>query len=113
LIWLEQLNIIIRGDIPINISDNIKKPFEFKLNQNYPNPFNPSTTIGFSIAKESHVTVNIYNSLGQQIIELMDKRFKAGVHNIEFDGTNLTSGIYYYQIISGKDKQTKKMLILK
>jgi hypothetical protein len=73
-------------------------PAEFSLNQNYPNPFNPSTTISFSLAVDSKVTMTVYNLLGQKVASLLNNNFAAGSHNVNFNASNLNSGMYLYKI---------------
>jgi len=92
------------------------QPKYFKLSQNYPNPFNPSTTIKFTIPNSENVlptTLRIYNAIGQQVSELLNKPLSAGIYKLEFDASNLSSGIYFYKLQSGKYVETKKMIILK
>ena len=87
--------------------------FSFSLEQNYPNPFNPSTTIRYSIPEKKLVTLRIYNSLGEVVSELVNKNQEVGAYEIEFNGTNLPSGIYFYQLNSGQYMETLKMVLLK
>lgn len=86
---------------------------EFSLSQNYPNPFNPSTQINFSIPKDEYVILKVYNSLGQEIADLFNGIAKAGSHEIIFNGSNLSSGIYYYRIEAGENTSVKKMILMK
>ncbi len=86
---------------------------DFELNQNYPNPFNPSTTIGFSIQNESNVKLNIYNALGQKVTTLVNRNLQAGNHNYQFDASNLSSGVYFYELKVGTQSSIKKMNLLK
>jgi hypothetical protein len=88
-------------------------PNEFALEQNYPNPFNPTTNILFSIPQSGLVTLKVYNVLGQEIANLVNQELKAGVHKVDFDASNLTSGVYFYTMESGDFVQTQKMLLLK
>ncbi len=88
-------------------------PIEFKVEQNYPNPFNPTTTIKFALPIESRVKINIYNSLGQLIETLVDKDMASGYHEINFDASGLSSGVYFYKVTSGKFVETRKMLLMK
>jgi hypothetical protein len=74
-------------------------PTEFALSQNYPNPFNPSTHIQVSLKDAGHVTLEVYNALGQKINTLINRDMTAGVHNVTFDGTGLSSGVYFYKVI--------------
>ncbi|MDI6766067.1 MAG: S8 family serine peptidase [Bacteroidota bacterium] len=87
-------------------------PMEFALYQNYPNPFNPSTRIHFEVPKEIHVTLKVYDMLGQEMATLVNEVKKVGRYEVEFDGNNLASGIYYYRLISGSFIDVKKMIVL-
>ena len=86
---------------------------DFHLEQNYPNPFNPTTNIRFSIEKPGMVSLKIYNVLGQEVTTLLNKELKAGTYTFNFDGSKLSSGIYFYRIRSGNFVQTNKMVLLK
>lgn len=94
-------------DGTLNYSNTIKvavdfNPKEFRLYQNYPNPFNSVTNIDYSIAKPSHVTLKIYNSLGEEILELVNEEKIAGLYSYRFDVKALSSGVYFYQLnVSG------------
>ena len=93
-------------------------PTKFSLEQNYPNPFNPSTKIKFSIpandkGEMSNVSLIIYDILGNEIATLINEDKSAGNYEVEFDGTGLTSGIYFYQLTSGSFVDTKKMILIK
>jgi hypothetical protein len=88
-------------------------PASYSLDQNYPNPFNPSTTIRFGLPAESDVTLKIFNTLGQEVATLATGVMKAGVHSVTFDATNLSTGIYFYQIRAGEFTSLKKMLLIK
>lgn len=99
----------------INVQD-IKHeiiPVEFMLYQNYPNPFNPITTIQFQLPKQSNVKINIYDMLGRLISVLVDEDKPAGSYYIKFNGSNLASGIYFYQLITDSKIFTKKFVLLK
>jgi hypothetical protein len=85
----------------------------FNLFQNYPNPFNPTTVIKYAVAKLNHVSLIIYDSLGQQVQRLVDEVKNPGYYQAEFDGTNLPSGVYYYSLLSGEYSATKKMTLIK
>jgi hypothetical protein len=88
-------------------------PVIFSLQQNYPNPFNPATQIRYSIPKDGFVSLKVYNTLGQQVRELVNGIIKAGNHEVLFDASGLASGIYLYQLNAGSHIQTQKMILLK
>lgn len=88
-------------------------PEEFSLEQNYPNPFNPGTTIRFSLPNETHISLKIFNSIGQEISSIYNGVLSAGNHQIDFNGSELSSGIYFYQISAGSFTSTKKMILMK
>ena len=88
-------------------------PISYDLYQNYPNPFNPSTTIKFSVPKESNVNLSIYNVLGELVSTLVNEQLKSGYHQYEFDASNLASGVYIYRIKAGDFVETKKMVLLR
>lgn len=86
---------------------------DYSLEQNYPNPFNPGTTINFSIPKQDHVILKVFNSIGQEVALLHNGNLSAGSYQINFDASKLTSGIYFYQIKTQSFTMTKKMMLLK
>ncbi len=88
-------------------------PNTFSLNQNYPNPFNPSTSIKFSIPKGGFVELKIYDILGREIMALVNDPFEAGTYEVTFEASKLASGVYFYTLVSGDFKDTKKMLLIK
>ena len=85
----------------------------FYMSQNYPNPFNPTTRIKYEIPERSFVTIKIYDVLGNEVITLLNEEKSASTYEVEFDGTGLTSGIYFYQLKVGSFVETKKMILLK
>ncbi len=93
--------------------DNGTTPHEFNLAQNYPNPFNPTTNISFTLAKASHVKLDVYNITGQLVKTIVDQDLALGNHTVTFDATNLASGIYFYRIITDNFTATKKMVLLR
>jgi len=76
-------------------------PVRYALEQNYPNPFNPSTTIRYELPKTSHVSLSVYDVLGREVSVLVNERRDAGVYEIKFDGSGLSSGVYFYRIQAG------------
>ncbi|MBA4252031.1 MAG: hypothetical protein C0442_09970 [Chlorobiaceae bacterium] len=88
-------------------------PDQFRLVQNYPNPFNPSTTITFSLPSDQNVSLKIYNIMGEVVATLIDGFHKAGSFDVEFNASNLASGIYFYSLQSDNFSSTKKMMLMK
>ena len=91
----------------------ILTPLTFKLFQNYPNPFNPDTHIKFDIQKTSPTKLVIYDALGREFATLVNEELSAGSYQVSWDGSNYPSGVYFYTLLSGDFKETKKMLLLK
>jgi len=88
-------------------------PSAYGLLQNYPNPFNPSTTIKYELPQRLHVTLSLYNTLGQKVMALVDEAVEAGYHEVQFDAEGLASGVYLYRLQAGDFVSTKKLVILK
>lgn len=86
---------------------------EFRLEQCYPNPFNPSTVLTFSVPRESHVEIAVFNTVGQRVATLVDGRLKPGVHSVTFDSANLASGTYWYRMTAENFAQTRSMVLVK
>lgn len=100
-------------DRPVRPQDENSLPKNFALSQNYPNPFNPVTNIFYSVPKESLVKIIIYDILGREVLVLVNDVKTAGVYSAQFNGSDFTSGIYYYRMISDNVDITKKMLLVK
>jgi photosystem II stability/assembly factor-like uncharacterized protein len=86
---------------------------KYNLSQNYPNPFNPTTMIKFTLPQANRVKIYLYNTLGQKVKTILDKRMTAGDHEIEFEAQNIASGVYYYRIEAGEFQDVKKMILLR
>jgi hypothetical protein len=86
---------------------------QFNLLQNYPNPFNPYTTISYQIPTKCHVSLKIYDVLGNEITTLVNDIQEPDFYEVNYNGTELSSGVYFYQILAGKYSETKKMMLLK
>ncbi len=102
----------------VGVATNEAIPTQFNLFQNYPNPFNPSTIISYTLPKQSVVTIKIYDVLGREVKTLLSSEQPAGVHKIEWNGTNnagsrVAAGTYIYRIEAGDFVQAKKMILLK
>jgi hypothetical protein len=96
-----------------SVEEDNQLPTVFSLQQNYPNPFNPMTTIKYEIPELSFVTIKIYDVLGNEIASLVNEEKPVGTYEVEFDATNLPSGIYFYQLSAGDFISTKKMILIK
>lgn len=88
-------------------------PKSFQLSQNYPNPFNPSTNINFSIPEGQHISLKVFDISGREVATIVDGVRGVGEHSIQFDASNLSSGVYIYQLRAGDRIETKRMLLLK
>jgi len=88
-------------------------PAEFFVEQNYPNPFNPITKIKFGLPKASNVKLIIYDVIGREILELVNEFKQENTYEVEFDGTNLPSGVYFYRLSAGENAVEKKMVLIK
>ncbi|MEK7263895.1 MAG: S8 family serine peptidase, partial [Bacteroidota bacterium] len=103
------------GWIPNSVAEFHNLPDDFSLEQNYPNPFNPTTTIRFTLVHDGNVTLLVFDILGKEIsTHINNKAMQAGKHEIKFDGSTLTSGVYFYQFkVNGKLSAIKKIILLK
>ena len=105
--------------IPTNVKEPTSQvPEAFALYQNYPNPFNPMTTLHFSLDKPAWITLKIYNILGQEILELLDKELTSGVHSVQWDGKNavgqqVSSGLYFARLTNRNQTKLVKMVLIR
>ncbi|MCC6549090.1 MAG: T9SS type A sorting domain-containing protein [Ignavibacteriaceae bacterium] len=95
------------------IEVNVTTPEKFELSQNYPNPFNPSTQISYSIKFDGNVTLRVYDFTGNQVAELVNGVQQAGSYTVQFNASNLSSGVYFYTISAPGFTSTKKLTLLK
>jgi hypothetical protein len=86
---------------------------EYSLQQNYPNPLNPTRIINYSIAKESHIHITIYNDIGSKVALIVDENKPAGNYSFQFNESTLPSGVYFYRLQAGSFTETRKMILLK
>jgi photosystem II stability/assembly factor-like uncharacterized protein len=98
---------------PVGVSPEPSVPGQFVLYQNYPNPFNPSTTIEYQLPKASLVRLSVYDILGREVSVLLNETRDAGTHELKFDASGLSSGVYLYRLEAGDLSQTRRMLVLK
>ncbi len=96
-----------------NVGRIAESPSEFALNQNYPNPFNPSTTISFSLPRDGHVTLEVYDMLGRETAALIDGEMRAGTHEIVWNAGEVSAGVYFYRIVSDGLSRTRSMIFVK
>jgi len=101
------------GELVTTVQNQEKLPSQFQLSQNYPNPFNPITIINYFLPTDEKVVIKIYDILGKEIAELVNEFKTAGKYSVEFNGSSLASGIYFYRIEAGKFTQTKKLVFTK
>jgi hypothetical protein len=99
--------------VPPNGIKDVKNVFTFNLAQNYPNPFNPTTKISYTIPERNNVSLKIYDMLGREVATLVNTTKEAGNYEVNFNASNLASGLYIYKIQAGSFTQSKKMLLLK
>ncbi len=104
---------IMEPDSITGVSDFNSEGITYKLEQNYPNPFNPTSEISFSISKAGNTSLVVFNILGQKVSTLVNSELSAGTHKYQFDGSNLSSGIYFYKLQSNKFTSIKKMMLIK
>ncbi len=95
------------------VQADIMSDIQFTLHQNYPNPFNPSTTIGYYLPAATYVTLKVFNTSGEEVAVLVNGNTEAGEHEIEFDASNLGSGVYVYRMTAGDFTSLKKMILVK
>jgi len=115
-LWRATTDFILESIFPYgftSVEESNIVPNEFELMQNYPNPFNPSTTIKYSLNSEAEVKIEITDTLGQRIKLLVNEVKPSGSHQVKFDGSNLTSGVYIYSITANGKTLSKKMQLIR
>ncbi len=113
-IWTNVFQFKTAADTTLDADDvDLNLPQEYTLEQNYPNPFNPLTTISFGIPESGMTSLRVYNIIGQEIAVLLNEDTPAGIYNIQFDATDMTSGLYLYRLQSKDFISIKKMLLIK
>lgn len=100
-------------EVMMAVRSDISTPSRFSLHQNYPNPFNPTTVISFDLPKNEAVSLDVYNALGELVQAVVKGQLSAGKHEVSFDGSRLSSGVYFYRLQAAGSVFTKKMLLLK
>jgi hypothetical protein len=98
---------------PVGVGETPGVPTVFALEQNYPNPFNPATTIAYALPRREHVSLQVFNLLGEKIATLVNEVQELGTKSVVFSATNLVSGIYFYRLQAGSFTQTRSLVVLK
>ncbi|GEM_PF-1339897 len=111
--WWSYAYVYLSGQKATSIESSDEIAHEFDLKQNYPNPFNPTTTIEYSLAQSSEVTLKVYNMLGREVATLVSGRKNAGAHKVQFDANGLSSGVYFYRLQAGNKTRVQKMMLIK
>ncbi len=118
-IILQAWALVAVGPAGIDGYQEVAPPRSFSLIQNFPDPFNPNTTIAYEVPEQTHITLTVYNLLGQEVVTLMDGmkaagRYEAVWHGVNSRGAGVASGVYLYRIVSGSGyTDTKRMTLLK
>lgn len=111
--WLEVYLNDLTGEIVTHADETIAVlPGDYQLYQNYPNPFNPSTTISFRIKKRGHINLVVYDMLGREVATLVNETKDAGIHSVQWNASDVASGVYLYQLQAGEYKEIRKMVLL-
>ncbi|MGB5848943.1 MAG: T9SS type A sorting domain-containing protein, partial [Ignavibacteriaceae bacterium] len=110
---IKMMNGILTSIESLSEDNQDTNPSDFDLSQNYPNPFNPATTITYRVPVEANVTLDVFNTVGEQVAKLVNEGKPAGSYEVQFDGTSLSSGVYFYRLQAGNYMETKKMIFLK
>lgn len=102
-------------DLIVNCNQclTLVEPSVYSLDENYPNPFNPVTSIGFNLAEPGMTTLSVFNLQGQLVATLIERPLPAGSHRVQFDGSSLSSGLYFYTLNAGEFTATRKMVLIK
>ena len=111
-LWFDFIRIVEKGKYEVStqpVSDFV----DYQLHQNYPNPFNPTTQIHYTLPVPAQVTLEVFNSIGQKVMELVNSQKPAGYHIEIFDATRLSSGVYFYKLTTPSFTETKRMLLIK
>jgi hypothetical protein len=106
-------NLVVLDTTTTSITDYNSIPENFKLYQNFPNPFNPQTRIMFALPEMSPVRIDIYNIMGSRIKTLLNREMPAGYHFVDFIVENEASGVYFYQMVTGKYREVKKFILMR
>jgi len=109
----ESVSVTKSGSLSLKIEHSRPSPEGYVVNQNYPNPFNPTTLISFGLPVEAHVTLKIFNVLGQEVATLADEKKPAGWHEVRWDASSFPSGIYFSRFVAGEFQSTQKIILMR
>lgn len=112
-IYVDNLRLKYPGNVSLWVEKMPPAPHRFRLEQNYPNPFNPTTNIRFKVSSSGFVSLKVYDVLGRLVRTLVDEVKKPGIYEVEFEGGNLASGVYFYRLDAGPYHDTKKLVLLR
>lgn len=112
-IYIDNIKLTGYNAVATGIITGNETPAKFSLSQNYPNPFNPNTQIIYTIATGGQVTMKVFDILGKEVATLVNEKQNPGTYSLSFDGSKLSSGLYYYRLESGDYSDTRKMLLIK
>ncbi|HAH52728.1 MAG TPA: hypothetical protein DCL80_16290, partial [Balneola sp.] len=112
-LFFDNMRISYPKKLSVSIEENIEVPSESELIQNYPNPFNPTTVISFKLAESGLTSLKVYDILGREVSTLLNENMTSGTHKISFNASNLSSGIYIYQLTTETGSQSKRMTLIK
>lgn len=114
VVTIERMSILMRKFMGLSeVKEDDIIPNKVWLSQNYPNPFNPITVIAFLLPEKQNVSLKVYDILGKEVVTLVDEELNGGYYEKTFNATNLSSGIYFYRLITDNYNETKKMLLIK
>lgn len=109
----EGVSVTLQRGVVTSLEDETQIAADFELEQNYPNPFNPTTKISYQIPETGEVSLKVFNMLGQQVATLVNSQQSAGSHTVDFDASNLSSGMYIYRLETAGQSLTRKMMLVK
>lgn len=112
-IYIDNIKLTGYSNPPTGITEINEFPEQYSLSQNFPNPFNPNTLINYSLPGSGNVLLKVYDIMGREVMTLVNEMQNAGNYSVNFNGSGLSSGMYYYKIISGNFSDTKKMILVK
>ena len=111
-LWFDLIRIVEIGKYEVSMQP-LSELINYQLHQNYPNPFNPNTSISFTLKRSTNVRLEVYDSVGKRVEQLVNGIMQLGYHSLEFDASDLATGIYFYILTTPTFTETKKMLLVK